>query len=559
MTSPDLESRARSNIGAFARMVGEPLTRPQAESVALNTSHRFVVIVAPRQGGKSRALALRAVQWAFAHAAHRVLIISAGEASARALLTKALRVITGSPLLRSSLVEEQAALIRLSNGSEIRSVPASEAQVRGHTVDLLLIDEAAMVSDDLILGAAVPTTAARSRHARIVLASSANRADGVFYDLAARGEAGDPHVVTHRWGLAECPWISASMVEAARASMSAARFAAEYEGVFASGENALLSRSLLSRVVMPFRLHRLPDLRGPARLASGVDWGASYDRSAFAAVARVPQGGPRTFAVVCAQAWPSGTSNDDVIADIVASPAHLDKMTSESIGVGVDPTTRLFRRYAERDAHAGGGPTHTHTTLSAAEYLRWYARTSPGRLEQPDPNLMPKPFPGEQPRESFHTALRRFVTRTENKAAAYASLRSLIESRALLIPADATELIRELLMLRVEVLQHGERIEAKRGHDDLADALAFALTPHNASGQWSTWIGDLADPRARVPEPSVAVPVLDRLPPEPVLQSIQGPHLTLPPGVDLTAPREPTAVEKATRASQEARRKDVRA
>lgn len=553
MTSPDLETRAATNIGAFSRLVGETLTRPQAEAVALNTSHRFVVIVAPRQGGKSRALALRAVQWAFAHAGHTVLIISAGEASARALLAKALRVVAGTPLLRSSLVEEQTALIRLSNGSEIRSVPASEAQVRGHTVDLLLIDEAAMVSDDLILGAALPTTAARSRHARIVLASSANRADGVFYDLAMRGEAGDPHVVTHRWGLAECPWITASMVEAARASMSAARFAAEYEGRFASGEDALFSRSLLARVTHDFRLLPLPALRGPARLSAGVDWGAVHDRSAFVAVARVPQAGPRKFAVVCAQRWPAGASNDDVIADIVASPAHLDKLTSESVGVGVDPTTRLFRRYAERDPDKGGGTGQSHVVLTGSQWLRMNV----GRPPPPDPHLMPKPFPGENTREPFATALRRYVTSQANKAPVFASLRSLIESEALLIPSDATELIRELLMLRVEILRHGDRIEAKRGHDDLADALAFALTPHNRSGEWSTWIGNLADPAARVPEPAVAVPVTAHLPRDPVLQSVAGPQLTIPPGVDLTAPSAPNVLEQAIRASHEARRKEM--
>jgi hypothetical protein len=62
-----------------------------------------------------------------------------------------------------------------------------------------------------------------------------------------------------------------------------------------------------------------------------------------------------------------------------------------------------------------------------------------------------------------------------------------------------------------------------------------------------------------VPEPTVPVPVTARLPRDPVLQSVAGPHLTIPPGADLTAPREPTAVEQAIRASQEARRKDERA
>ena len=126
------------------------------------------------------------------HAPRRsVLLVSAPRTkSAKSLLAKCKRHRQTGPVLRTSLVEDQVELIRLSNGSEIRSVPASEGQIRGQTVDLLIIDEAAMVANE-IFEAAFPTVAARSSHAKIILASSANRTDDLFYDLAMRGEGRD--------------------------------------------------------------------------------------------------------------------------------------------------------------------------------------------------------------------------------------------------------------------------------------------------------------------------------------------------------------------------------
>lgn len=546
-----LEERAGTNVLAFSKLVGQPLTRPQAQAVAFNTPHRFVVVVAPRQGGKSMTLAIRASQWAMSRAGHRVLIISATEKSAKGLLAKARAIVTG-PRLRTSLVEDQTELIRLSNGSEIRSVSASEGQIRGQTVDLLIIDEAAMIANE-ILEAAFPTVAARSAHARVILASSANRSDNLFYDLAMRGEGGrDPQVITHRWSLTDCPWITDSFLDAQRSIMTPSRFAAEYEGIFASGADALFTRSSLERATRDIRLWTLATLEGPARLSAGLDWGVTVDRSAFAAVARLPQAGERTFAVVAAQRWPAGVPHDDVIADVVASPAHIAKLTSESVGVGADSTTRLFNRYRERPSPRGGGRrSQTHVVLTGPEWLR----LGGPRRAKPDPNLMPRPVPGQEPQASFATSLRRLHTSNASKVAAYASLRWLIDSGRLLIPRDADELIRELMFLRVEVLTYGDRIEARRGHDDLADALAFALTPHNARGEWRTWVGDLADPRVTGSPPAEPVPTVHPLPWEPVLQSVAGPELSVPSGVVLNPPPL-SAAQAAAHASQKARRKE---
>ena len=192
MTRADLR-RARADLRAFSDAIDHQLTETQAESLRLE--RRTTVIVAPRQTGKSRSLSVLALWWAFRRAGQRVLVISAGEQSARRLLSEAAAVAMRSPLLAGGVVDETGTLLSLSNGSEVRSVPASERQVRGWSVDLLLVDECALVDDELLLGAAIPTTAARP-DARIVLCGSPAGPEGAFYVHAELGDLGSPDVAT---------------------------------------------------------------------------------------------------------------------------------------------------------------------------------------------------------------------------------------------------------------------------------------------------------------------------------------------------------------------------
>ena len=87
--------------------------------------------------------------------------------------------------------------MRLSNGTWIRAVPASESAVRGWRADTSIVDEALRIPDDLLEGVVLPTTSGMLG-LRILLADTAGRALGVFFDLAKRGEAGAPGVRTVR-------------------------------------------------------------------------------------------------------------------------------------------------------------------------------------------------------------------------------------------------------------------------------------------------------------------------------------------------------------------------
>lgn len=520
----------------FADVVGWPLARWQ--TAALRLESRTTAIVAPRQSGKSRSLAVLAVWWAFRRREQRVLIVSAGEDASRRLLAEVRRVVNGSPLLAGSVLDEQAGLVTLSNGSEVRSLPASERQVRGWAVDLLLVDEAALVPDDLLLGAALPTTAARP-DARVVLASSALTASGAFYDFAIRGQGGSEHVQTHRWVLSDADWISPSVIEAARESMTAMRFAAEYEGVFASGADALFTRAAIDRATADYMPLALESLTGPARLLGGVDWGATTDRSALVAIGRLPIDGERVFGVACAHRWPAGEPLEDVIGRVAGSRAHFDTLAMETNGLGMPCAQALARRITERSAASGGGRRAPRAVMLDEDDLEafltgrrhWVHRV---QVEQA---------------QGFRTRSLFVHTTAELKAAAYSALRLLLDQGRLVLPASAEDLLRELLLLRVDLTPTGvERIEASSGHDDLADALMLAMCPHRARDRrWATLLAHYAEPQRALPAAAIDlrnadVPTVSTggglmVPRLPVWQSVRGSQITVPDGLDVS-PRE---------------------
>ena len=173
--------QARDDLSTFARLIGFPLLPYQADSLSLES--KMTVLVAPRQTGKSYSLSVVALHRAARSRNQRVLVISAGEEAAKRLLRVVAEMAASSSALQGSVLNETASVLTLTNGSEIRSVPASERQIRGWTVDLLIVDEAAYVTDDVLLSAALPTTVAR-KESRIVLASTPWGMQGAYYRFA---------------------------------------------------------------------------------------------------------------------------------------------------------------------------------------------------------------------------------------------------------------------------------------------------------------------------------------------------------------------------------------
>jgi hypothetical protein len=533
----DFAELSRS-LAAFARAVGHPLTDWQADALTLET--RLTCIAAGRQMGKSRALALLALWWSFKRRDQMTLIVSASDHAARRVLALARSIAAASELLSDSVVDEQRQLLRLSNGSTIRSVSASAGSIRGWSVDLGICDEAALVDDELILDAFIPTMAAR-RDARTVMVSSANRATGAFYDAFMLGQAGDENTRSFRWvsslvgGDCRADWIAPSGLALAEATFAPVRFNAEYRADFAGGGSALFTPVQLAKMFVDYEPDTLATLRPAARVVLGCDWGASADRSACVALGRIPlPGGRRLFAVRAARRWDAGTPLPEVVREIAATPGLLQAVAGEMNGLGA-PCFQLLTEALERRPWRAGGGKQMQSAWRVVQEVT-------SDLWKPPAPRKPQRFQG------FITERWPITTSALSKAAAWSAIRLAVDKGQLIAPSSELELRRELSLLEVELGASGvEKIAAGSGHDDLADSLSIACVPYQRRGGWGSALADWCDPRRALPD-DVQVPAAVAasehvegpdglmIPRRPAWQSISGADLTVPEQLDFAEP-----------------------
>jgi hypothetical protein len=465
--------KARDDLGVFSSLIGRGLQPYQLE--ALTYPVRTTVIVAPRQTGKSFGLANRALHGAFARSGQRVLIVSAGEEASKRLLAE-INQAAAHPLLRGSVLNESASLLLLSNGSEIRSVPASERQIRGWTVDLLIVDEAALVPDEVLLGAALPTTAARPE-AQIILTSTPWAMEGAFYRSYLAGiDAAVEHTRSFQWRLLDAPWITPAAVEHARAALPPLRFRAEFEGEFVGASDALFPPADLRDAVCSYRLVPPSEARGE-EIVVGVDWGRAFDRHAVCALGLLDDYGANEHPILFVPWLETSQRPYSEMVEVVASIARPVERRA----------MRLAPFYSRQVPERLPGGFVLHENGATLPPPGGY-RVRPGysvRALVTEMNGV-----GAMPSEELARRLGRRVlgvhSSQRSKEDAYSRLRALLSDHRLVLPDDV-ELIRQLQGLTYSpTASGGLTIEAAdpNVHDDLADALSLAVSavPHDTRG-----------------------------------------------------------------------------
>lgn len=444
MADRSLLERARSDVGVFAEaLVAEPLWPHQL--VLARSPARVRVACCGRQSGKSRTLAMMALHEAFSGPGRLVLVVSATDDAAKRLLAE-VAALASAPLLAGSVVDESKSLLVLSNGSQVVSVPASERQVRGYTADLLVIDEAAFVSEEVWAAARFTTIA---RGGRIVLASTPyGRRDRFFAGLFFAGVAGSSGVESFQWASDASPMVSREVLDEWRPTMTERQYRAEILAEWVDEAGAYFTAEELDACTAAFEMIRPGHARGQSAVA-GVDWGVSHDACALVVVGVLADGGENVELV----------GEEPVFVVAWAEAAHRFGLNrwAEHVAEVSDPTAGGFDMFqvASEANGVGSGPTETLQSAFAQRGLRrWAARP-------------------------VWTDLRR-------KVSAYGVVKLLVEQRRLVLPRFPP-LLAQLQALEYETSDAGNvrlAVPERAGHDDLADALmqAMASVRHQGVG-----------------------------------------------------------------------------
>jgi hypothetical protein len=224
----------------FARLAGIQPDSWQAD--LLFSTERHIILLCSRQSGKTTIVAILALHHALNNPNSLVLVLSPSLRQSSELFKK----ITGfyQDLGRPIPSETQTALtLELTNKSRIVSLPGKDHTVRGYSgVSLLLIDEAARVSDDLYY--AVRPMLAVSQ-GRIILLSTPCGKRGFFFREWEKGVDWLKIKVTAD----QCPRISKEFLEQERRDLGDRWFAQEYLCSFEEAEAALFHYDVVQRAL----------------------------------------------------------------------------------------------------------------------------------------------------------------------------------------------------------------------------------------------------------------------------------------------------------------------
>jgi hypothetical protein len=366
-------AEARRDPGVFAKLLLGTELWPHQHEVAVSPA-RYRIICAGRQVGKSQLLAVLALHHAFSKARQTVLIVSAGDTAAKRLLETVAALALGSPLLAGAVVDESSKAVTLSNGSVIRAVPASAAQIRGWSIDLLILDEAAFI-DPEIWRAAEPAIIARPG-SRVILSSSpwgsADHFFRVMWGLAMASP--DAFQAAWHWPSITSPLVDEELLERIRERETPVVFGREYLAEWMDSEGAYFTTAELEAATGADGEYDLVDVdvEGAAAalggVVGGVDWGMARDAHALTVVAAVAgdgavddRGRPRFWVAYVEERF--GLNYDAWIDRLeeLAGPGGFmfQQLTAETNGVGAMPTQVLARRVWEACGVDVVAPEHT--------------------------------------------------------------------------------------------------------------------------------------------------------------------------------------------------------
>ena len=224
------------------------------------------LLLCTRQGGKSTTTAALALRFALARPGALILLLSPSLRQSAELFLKLLQFYRacGEPVAASNV---SALRLELVTGARVIALPGTEKTVRGFSgVDLLVIDEAARVDDDLYLSV------------RPMLAVSGGRLVALTTPWGKRGWFYDEWTGTNAWDRVrvtapECPRITPEFLAEERASMPAAWYRSEYLCEFADTVDQAFTTAEIdaafSADVSP--LFASPDTPSPAPLGTAPD------------------------------------------------------------------------------------------------------------------------------------------------------------------------------------------------------------------------------------------------------------------------------------------------
>jgi len=271
-------------LSDWAGLLGYELDETQR--AILDPQIRRGILNCCRKWGKSTMIALKAAHFAATTPGATVLVVAPSARQSEELLGIASNILRKLEVPATFSKER----VSLDNQARILALPNQPVTIRGYSAQLLVVDEAAYLPEE-IWDAVFPMLNAAPGGGWLWLMSTPSQPVGFFHRLwESRANNWTKWKVTAY----DCPRISADMIEEAKSTFAPDKFAREYLCEFAQPPTAAFPETVVRACVDPTLpdffttplKHTLPAAPVAARPHTymGNDLGQDQDRSAMAMV-----------------------------------------------------------------------------------------------------------------------------------------------------------------------------------------------------------------------------------------------------------------------------------
>lgn len=218
----------------------------QRDLLSLYQNNRFVISMQARQTGKTQTTASYIMWFALFHEAKTCAILANKADQAQEILARIQLSYESLPMfLQAGVRTYNKRKMILSNNSTVFSAASSSGSIRGKSISLLYIDEAAFIPGDMEFYESTYPTIASGKNSQVIVTSTPNGTRGLFHKLWCESEAGINDYVRKEVSWDMVPGRDEEWKRQTIANTSKEQFRQEHEIKFRGSQNSLLPGDVL--------------------------------------------------------------------------------------------------------------------------------------------------------------------------------------------------------------------------------------------------------------------------------------------------------------------------
>lgn len=243
-----------------------------------NPDYKIVVLVAARQSGKSLLIINYALKEALENRDYFIMIVSPSEQQCIKLHSDAYKALEQTNLIKRSVKSKGVVEIELITGSKIMFKSAlAENSLRGNSVHILIIDEAAFISETTFNEILLPCVATIGK--KVFMCSTPKGRKNILYKYYVQGQKGIKKQISFKFTYENNPFANKDLIEIFRENLSEQQFNQEFLCEFTDGGGVFKSISKICTGKNTTAKAFIDSLTPTGGCVMGIDIGIKNDRT----------------------------------------------------------------------------------------------------------------------------------------------------------------------------------------------------------------------------------------------------------------------------------------